>query len=272
MDSMPGYDVHFTSSEEMSELAEESVQTIVTSPPYYQEKNYGSHETNLENRESYEEYKEGLKSVLEECFRVLKPDGKLCLNLMDPYTTVDNHDRFQRLPLTQEMTLFLEELGLDYMETVRWCKKRFGNSGTVFGSYPHPTNLYFAGSYENLLIFRKWVSEEYYSKRELPDKEVKEASKVTKEEWREWTDPTWQFDGVDTNDDHPAKFPYELPYRCIRMFSFKGDTVLDPFCGSGTALKAAVDTGRKAVGYEVEEKYKDTIEEKLSQTTLQQHQ
>ncbi|MBP2252318.1 DNA modification methylase [Halarchaeum solikamskense] len=272
MDSMPGYDVHFTSSEEMSELAEESVQTIVTSPPYYQEKNYGSHETNLENRESYEEYKEGLKSVLEECFRVLKPDGKLCLNLMDPYTTVDNHDRFQRLPLTQEMTLFLEELGIDYMETVRWCKKRFGNSGTVFGSYPHPTNLYFAGSYENLLIFRKWVSEEYYSKRELPDKEVKEASKVTKEEWREWTDPTWQFDGVDTNDDHPAKFPYELPYRCIRMFSFEGDTVLDPFCGSGTALKAAVDTGRKAVGYEVEEKYKDTIEEKLSQTTLPQHQ
>lgn len=271
MDTVPEYEVHFTSSEEMSELADESVQTVVTSPPYYQEKNYGSHKTNLENRDSYEEYKQGLKLVLEECFRVLQPDGKLCLNLMDPYTTVDNHDRFQRLPLTQEMTLFLEEIGLDYMETVRWCKKRFGNSGTVFGSYPHPTNLYFAGSYENLLIFRKWVSEEYYSKRELPGKEVKEISKVTKEEWREWTDPTWQFDGVDANDDHPAKFPYELPYRCVRMFSFEGDAVLDPFCGSGTTLKAAVDTGRKAIGYEVEKKYKDTIENNLSQTTFLHH-
>ena len=116
------------------------------------------------------------------------------------------------------------------------------------------------------------MSEDYYSKRELPDKEIKEKSKITKKEWREWTDPTWHFDGVDTNDDHPAKFPYELPYRCIRMFSFKGDTVLDPFCGSGTTLKAAVDTGRHGIGYEIEEKYRGPIKEKLSQTDLPQYQ
>lgn len=169
------------------------------------------------------------------------------------------------------MTLFLEELGLDYMETVRWCKKRFGSSGTVFGSYPHPTNLYFAGSYENLLVFRKWVSEEYYSQRELPDQNIKDDSRVTKDEWREWTDPTWEFDGVDRNEDHPAKFPYELPYRCIRMFSYRGDTILDPFSGSGTTLRATLDADRKAVGYEVEDRYRDTIETKLEQTTLSHH-
>lgn len=260
---MENHDLHIKSSESMDELKDESIQTIVTSPPYYQDKNYGNHETNLENRDSYREYKEGLKTVLEECFRVLKPDGKLCLNLMDPYTTVDTHGRFQRLPLTQEITIFLEELGLDYMETIRWCKNRYGNSGTVFGSYPHPTNLYFAGSYENLLIFRKWVNEDYYQTRSLPEKQVKEDSKVTKEEWREWTDPTWEFDGVDRNDDHPAKFPYELPYRCIRMFSFVGDKVLDPFCGSGTTLKAAVDTDRYPIGYEIEQEYEEIINSKL---------
>lgn len=269
---MTHFEVHNKSSEVMQELDNESVQVVVTSPPYYQDKNYGSHEANLENRESYEEYKKALQSVLEECYRVLKPDGKLCLNLMDPYTTVDDHGRFQRLPLTQEITLFLEDLGLDYMETVRWVKQRFGNSGTVFGSYPHPTNLYFAGSYENLLIFRKWVNKSYYKTRNLPGKSVKEESKLTKQEWREWTDPTWKFDGVDRNDDHPAKFPYQLPYRCVRMFSFKGDTVLDPFCGSGTTLKAAVDTGREAVGYEVEKKYQSIIKCKLSQNNLQQNQ
>lgn len=264
METMPDYHVYYSSSEEMRELDNESVHTIITSPPYYQKKGYGSHDTNLENRESYAGYKKGLKKVLQECYRVLKPDGKLCLNLIDPYTTVENHDRFQRLPLTHEITLFLNDLGLDYMETVRWCKMRFGSSGTVFGSYPHPTNMYFAGSYENLLVFRKWVSEEYYSKRKLPNKEVKNESKVTKKEWREWTDPTWKFDGVETNDDHPAKFPYELPYRCIRMFSFKESTILDPFCGSGTTLKAAMDTDRNVVGYEIEEKYRDTIEDKLN--------
>lgn len=92
--TMERYELHFKSSEEMIELADESVQTIVTSPPYYQEKNYGENQANLENSDSYREYKERLRSVLEECFRVLKPDGKLCLNLMDPYTTVEEHERF----------------------------------------------------------------------------------------------------------------------------------------------------------------------------------
>lgn len=262
--------IYWHSAESMDELDDESVQVIVTSPPYYQNKQYGVHPENLENSDTYRDYKDRLKQVLTECFRVLKPDGKLCLNLMDPYTTVDGHGRFQRLPLTQEMTLFLEELGLDYMETIRWVKQRFGNSGTVFGSYPHPTNLYFAGSYENLLVFRKWVDEEYYDTRELPPEDVKERSAVSKAEWKEWTDPTWTFDGVNRNDDHPAKFPYELPYRCIRMFSFEGDTVLDPFCGSGTTLKAAIDCGRPAVGYELEEDYRDVIEEKLAQQALSQ--
>jgi DNA modification methylase len=268
---MSEYEVHFDNAEQMEAVADESIQTIVTSPPYYQNKNYGEHMNNLENSQSYNEYKSGLRSVLEECFRVLKPDGKLCLNLMDPYTTVEAHGRFQRLPLTQEITIFLEELGLDYMETVRWVKQRFGNSGTVFGSYPHPTNLYFAGDYENLLIFRKWVSEDYYAERSLPSKEIKENSAVTKEEWREWTSPTWEFDGVDQNDDHPAKFPYELPYRCIRMFSFEGDRILDPFCGTGTALSAAVKTGREGIGYEIESRYEDIIHKELEQRTLEHH-
>lgn len=256
--------VYYKSSTNMEELEDESVQCIVTSPPYYFGKEYGESENNLENAEDRELYIDMLKDVLKECYRVLKPDGKLCLNFVNPYTKKETHGRLKKLPVQEELVLWLDELGLDYMETVRWRKKRFGNSGTVFGSYPYPTNFYFSGSYESILIFRKWVSEDYYSKRQpLPDKEIKEKSKLSKEEWKEWTEPTWEFDGVDKNDNHPAKYPYELPYRCIRLFSFHGDTILDPFAGTGTTLKAAVDTGRNGIGYEIEEKYKDIIKERM---------
>lgn len=258
------YQIYYKSSEKMKELDDESVQLVVTSPPYFLGKDYGDNKRNLENADDREDYMEMLKSVLKECKRVLKPDGKLCLNIVNPYTSNDTHGRLKRIPIEQELVLWLDNIGLDFMENVRWSKKRFGNSGTVFGSYPHPTNMYFSGSYESILVFRKWISEDYYSKRTLPDKEVKEASKVTKEEWKEWTEPIWEFDGVNKNEEHPAKFPYELPYRCVRLFTYKGDTVLDPFCGTGTSIKAALDTGRKGVGYEIENKYEDIIEDKIS--------
>lgn len=254
--------VFFKSSECLDEIQDESIQLVVTSPPYYTGKNYGSSDHNLENQDSFEEYKKSLKEVLEECFRVLKPDGKLCLNLIDPYATKDEYGRFKKLTLTQELILFLEELGLDYMETIRWINKRYGNSGAVLGSYPHPTNFYFNGTYENIFVFRKWVSEDYYDTRELPEMEVREKSKLTKEEWREWTNPTWEIDSKE-NKDHPVEYPYDLPYRCIRLFSFKGDTILDPFCGTGTSIKAAVENDRNAIGYEVEEQYKEIIKEKI---------
>lgn len=248
----------------MSEIDNESVQLIATSPPYYQNKLYGESPENLENADTYEEYKSMLKDVLKECARVLKPDGKLAINIFDPYTTVKGAGRFKKRPLTQMLIPWIEnELQLDYLETVRWKKQRFGSSGTVFGSYPYPTNMYFAGNYEKIIIFRKWVSDEYYNKRQLPDKSIKEKSKVTKEEWKEWTDPTWIFDGVNKNDEHPAKFPYELPYRLIRLFTFVGDTVLDPFAGSGTTIEAAIKNKRNGIGYEIEDKYKDIIDEKL---------
>lgn len=250
----------------MKEVDDESVQLVVTSPPYYFSKDYGSSEKNLENAKERGEYKEKLKEVLKECYRVLKPDGKLCLNIVNPYTKKEKDGRLKRIPLKEELVLWLEDVGLDFMEEIRWLKKRFGSSGTVFGSYPYPTNLYFPASYESILVFRKWVSEEYYSKRQpLPDKEVKEKSKLSKEEWKKMTNPTWKFDGVDKNDNHPAKFPYELPYRCIRMFTFVGDTVLDPFLGSGTTIEAANKNNRNGIGYEIEEKYKDIIEQKINE-------
>lgn len=258
--------IYYSSSTDMSELDDESIQLIVTSPPYYQNKPYGESEQNLENVDSYEEYISMLKDVLSECARVLKPDGKMAINIFDPYTTVDDAGRFKRIPLTQNLIPWVEEeLELDYFETIRWKKQRFGSSGTVFGSYPHPTNMYFAGNYEKIVVFRKWVSDEYYNTRELPDKDIKEKSKVTKEEWKEWTDPTWEFDGVDKNSDHPAKFPYELPYRLIRLFTFVGDTVLDPFAGSATTIEAAIRNGRNGIGYEIENKYESIINEKLTE-------
>jgi site-specific DNA-methyltransferase (adenine-specific) len=105
-------------------------------------------------------------------------------------------------------------------------------------------------------VFRKWVSEEYHGKRDLPEPETseREESKLSKEEWREYSQSLWEIEPV-KNGKHPAPFPVKIPSRLIRLYSFQGDTVLDPFCGGGTTPLAAIKNDRHYCGYEISEEY-----------------
>ncbi len=151
-----------------------------------------------------------------------------------------------------------EEIGFDYMGAIIWQKKTTMNTtggANIMGSFPYPPNGVVEIDYEFILIFKK------EGKRKV-EKSVKEASKLTKEEWKEYFSGHWKFAGA-RQVDHEAVFPEELPRRLIKMFSFVGDTVLDPFAGSGTTLKVALELGRRAIGYEIKEDYIKLVREKL---------
>jgi len=126
---------------------------------------------------------------------------------------------------------------------------------TIMGSYPYPPNGLVEIDYEFILIFKKPGKKEF-------SKEAKEKSKLTKEEWKEYFSGHWNFNG-ERQADHEAMFPEELPKRLIKMFTFVGDTVLDPFLGSGTTMKAAFNQNRNSIGYEINEEFLSIIKEKI---------
>jgi len=130
------------------------------------------------------------------------------------------------------------------------------------GSYPHPRNGILSIDYEFILLFKK------LGKPQKPSKEIKEASAMTKEEWKKYFQGHWNFGGA-KQDGHIAMFPEELPHRLIKMFSFVGDTVLDPFLGSGTTSLAAKKLSRNSVGYEINSEFKPFIERKIGVNTLE---
>ena len=140
------------------------------------------------------------------------------------------------------------------MGTIYWRKTTSRNGSVLFGSYPYPSNFMISSAVEPIHVFRK------VGKRDV-SKEIKEKSKITLEEFRQFRDAIWDINGV--NDKHVAAYPIELPARLIKMYSFVGDTVLDPFVGSGSTIKAALDLGRNSVGIDINPKFLKIIEEKV---------
>ena len=177
----------------------------------------------------------------------------------DQFARAAEYGRYKIIPLHAEIIGQGEELGFDFMGAIIWQKKTTMNTtggATIMGSYPHPPNGLVEIDYEFILIFKKPGP----AKKVAQD--IKEASKLTKKEWKEYFSGHWHFGGA-RQLGHEAMFPEELPRRLIRMFTFVGDTVLDPFLGSGTTVKAALDLGRNAVGYEINESFMEIIREKV---------
>jgi hypothetical protein len=157
-----------------------------------------------------------------------------------------------------------EEIGFDYMGSIIWQKKTTMNTtggAVVMGSYPYPNNGIVEIDYEFILIFKK------KGKRQI-SKNIKEMSKLSKEEWKEYFSGHWKFNGA-KQLEHEAVFPEELPKRLIKMYSFVGDRVLDPFAGSGTTLKVALELGREAIGYEINPKYVEIMRKKVGGLNLE---
>ena len=245
-------------SREMAEVDEKTVHLIITSPPYWQLKDYGSADQ-IGFNDSYEDYINNLNLVWAECHRVLHDGCRLCINIGDQFARSVYYGRYKVIPIRTEIIKFCETLGFDYMGAIIWQKPTTMNTtggATVMGSFPYPRTGIIKIDYEFILIFKKPGDSPKVSK------EIKEQSKLSKEEWNEYFSGHWNFNG-EKQIQHLAMFPEELPKRLIKMFSFVGDTVLDPFLGSGTTILAAKNLNRNSVGYEINSEFLPIIKEKV---------
>ena len=245
-------------SRQMSEIENFSVHLAITSPPYWQLKDYGS-DNQIGFDDSYENYINNLNLVWKECYRVLHNGCRLCVNIGDQFARSVYYGRYKVIPIREEIIKFCENIGFDYMGAIIWQKVTTSNTtggGVQMGSYPYPRNGILKLDYEFILIFKK------LGDAPKPAKELKELSKMTAEEWNTFFAGHWNFGGA-RQDNHIAMFPEELPRRLIKMFSFFGDTVLDPFTGSGTTNLAAKKLERNSIGYEINPEFIPNIKQKL---------
>ncbi len=255
---MTTHKIIIADSRSMKEIDKEAVDLIITSPPYWQLKNY-----DVPNQIGYgqtiHEYLKDLYRVWKECFRVLKPGTRLCINIGDQFMRSIVYGRYKIAPLHAEIIAQCERIGFDYMGSIIWQKKTTMNTtggANVMGSYPYPPNGLIEIDYEFILIFKKPGT------RKDITQDKKGLSKLTKEEWKEFFSGHWAFGG-EHQVEHQAMFPEELPKRLIKMFSFLDDWVLDPFLGSGTTMKVANELKRNSIGYEVNPAFLEVIKKKV---------
>lgn len=247
----------------MIELQDKSVHLVITSPPYWQLKDYGTNEQ-IGFNDSYENYINSLNLVWKECYRVLDNGCRLCVNIGDQFARSVYYGRYKVIPIRTEIIKFCESIGFDYMGAIIWQKKTTTNTtggASIMGSFPFPRNGILSIDYEFILLFKK------LGMPKKPDINTKEQSRLTKEEWKEYFSGHWNFGGV-KQDGHIAMFPEELPKRLIKMFSFVGDIILDPFLGSGTTSLAAKNLNRNSVGYEIHHEFIPYIKQKLQVNQL----
>jgi modification methylase len=259
-------------SKNMKELKDESVHLVITSPPYYDLKDYSSNgnhtrESQIGSPNNYQSYLNDLNEVWDECLRVLVADGKLCINIMPVFLSGNETTYNRRVTKTMisDFESHIYETEQAFLHSLFIWDKRKSSRFSSFGSYPYPPNIFSTFPYEWIVVFSK------KGKRiNRPTKDIKEKSKLTKEEWANWAiNSFWEMSPEKaTKIGHPAPFPEELPRRLIKLYSFWGDTILDPFVGSGTTVKVAEDLGRKGIGYDINPDYIKLSEKRLAQKKL----
>ena len=245
-------------SRQMIELKDRSIHLIITSPPYWQLKDYGT-ENQIGFNDSYESYINNLNLVWSECFRVLHDGCRLCINIGDQFARSVYYGRYKVIPIHSEIIKFCETVGFDFMGQIIWQKTTTMNTtggGVVMGSFPYPRNGIVKLDFEYILLFKK------QGNAPKPTPEQKDNSSITNDEWNTYFNGHWYFNGA-KQDKHLAMFPEELPHRLIKMFSFPNETVLDPFLGSGTTSLAAKNLNRNSVGYEINSEFIPVIKGKI---------
>ncbi len=236
----------------LSFIEDESVHLVVTSPPYWSLKKYNEHPAQLGHIADYEHFLSELSKVWKEVYRVLVPGGRLVCVVGDVCLSRREHGRHLVMPLHADTTVICRKLGFDNLNPIIWHKISNAtfeaNDGTKFLGKPYEPNAIIKNDIEFLLMQRKPGG---YRR---PTQEQRRLSMIDKNDYAAWFRQFWNITGASTRN-HPAPFPFELAYRLVRMFSFWGDTVVDPFCGTGTTMLAAMKCGRNSIGVEIDEEY-----------------
>lgn len=237
---------------DLSFISDQSVHLVVTSPPYWTLKRYNEHERQLGHVEDYEQFLAALETAWRECYRVLVPGGRLVCVVGDVCQSRRKYGRHVVVPLHADICVICRHIGFDNLNPVIWHKIANASfeveNGSKFLGKPYEPNAIIKNDIEFILMQRKPGG---YRK---PTSAQRERSRLSKREFDAWFQQFWTIPGVSTRS-HPAPFPLELATRLVRMFSFVGDTVLDPFCGTATTMLAAMMWERNSIGVEVDPDY-----------------
>lgn len=239
-------------SRDLSFLSDGSVHLVVTSPPYWNLKQYNENPDQLGHIQDYEAFLFELEKVWRHVYRILVPGGRLVCVVGDVCVARRDFGRHLVFPLHADICVICRRIGFDNLNPIIWHKIANASyeveNGSKFLGKPYEPNAIIKNDMEFILMQRKPGG---YRK---PTNTQREASRIAKDNFGQWFQQIWNIPGASTKQ-HPAPFPLELATRLVRMFSFTGDTVLDPFCGSGTTMVAALRTGRNSIGVEIDPEY-----------------
>lgn len=236
----------------LSFIPDESIHLVITSPPYWILKRYRESPNQMGHIKDYEKFIEELSKVWRHCYRILVPGGRLVCVVGDVCLSRRQFGRHVVVPLHADIAVSCRKIGFDNLNPIIWYKIAKAtyevNNGTKFFGKPYEPNAIIKNDIEFILMQRKPGG---YRK---PTIEQRQLSMIDKKEYDTWFQQIWNIPGA-SNKKHPAPFPLELAYRLVRMFSFWGDTVLDPFCGTGTTMLATMKANRNSIGIEIDHAY-----------------
>jgi site-specific DNA-methyltransferase (adenine-specific) len=256
--------LHLGDARDLSWIPDESVHLVVTSPPYWTLKDYEHSEGQLGDIEDYEAFLTELDKVWRECGRVLVPGGRICCVVGDVCIPRKQGGRHFIMPLHADIQVRTRKIGLDCLTPILWHKIANGvteakGNGAGFYGKPYQPGSVIKNDMEHILFMRKGGKYRSVTRQHML------LSMLTKEEMQGWFRSFWDdVRGSSTRGGHPAPFPVELAERLVRMFSFAGDWVLDPFMGQGSTNLAAIAAGRNSIGNELEKKYYDMAWSKMT--------